>query len=126
MCSTRSGLGLLGGGEFLAVAERIDAREEETAVTAHGFTKSCCLRCKCRFLHHVACAAEVVLFAPIADGIRKGGGKAFSHMVMETITGQRVFTIWQFPNEFGQGVVEIDTVCRLVSFGEVIREREIM
>ena len=122
---TRGGLGLLGGGELLAVAERVDAGEEEAAVAAHGFAQGGGLRRQRRLLHHMARAAEVVLFAPVADGVRESGCKAFGHMVMETIAGQRVFAIRQFPDEFGKRVVEIDAVGRLVGFGEVVRERQI-
>ena len=84
----RGALRLLGGGELISVAEHVDARKLERTVAAHRFAERAGLRFERVLFHHMARKADVVLFAPVADGVGESRGEPLRNMVVVAVAGE--------------------------------------
>ena len=93
------GLSLFRRGVFPPVTEHIDARHLKTAVRTHGFSQSIGLGGQRRLLHHMSGEHDIVIPAPVSDGIREGGGKSLRHKIMIMIPGNGHLILRKLPDK---------------------------
>ena len=117
-------LSLLGSGQLPPVAEHVDTGKVKGAVGAHGLSQRGGLRHQGGFFHHMACQGNVVITAPSADIVRKGGSKPLTDMVMVMVTVYGNRALRELPDTLGKAFKEIAAVGFLVGFGEIIRKRK--
>ena len=110
-----SGLRLLRRSIFPPVAKHVNSGHLEASVRTHGFSQRIGLRCQRRLFHHMSGKHDSMVFAPVSDGVREGGGKLLRHKVMETVTGYRYLFFRQIPDEFRHCIEEIFSVGRFIT-----------